>query len=88
MPARTATLKKTVNGKGGKGDKDDKSDKSDKPAATEVKVTIDFNNIGNRIEALPPMPAGNYRIIGTTEEGGLLYSSGNKIMRYNIKEQK
>ncbi|MDD3909605.1 MAG: PDZ domain-containing protein, partial [Proteiniphilum sp.] len=83
---KNGDTKKTVNGKGGKGDKDDKSDKSDKPAATEVKVTIDFNNIGNRIEALP-MPAGNYRIIGTTEEG-LLYSSGNKIMRYNIKEQK
>lgn len=80
---KNGNTKKTVNGKGGKGDKDDKSDK---PAATEVKVTIDFNNIGNRIEALP-MPAGNYRIIGTTEEG-LLYSSGNKIMRYNIKEQK
>ena len=61
-------------------------DNEDSATAKTAKVTIDFDNIGNRIEQLP-MPAGNYHIIGTTEEG-LLYSSGNKIMRYNLKEEK
>ncbi len=55
-------------------------------AQSASKVTIDFDNIVDRIEALP-MPAGNYQIIGTTEEG-LLYTSGNRIMRYNINEEK
>ena len=50
------------------------------------KITIDLDGIQNRIEVLP-MPNGNYNIHGTVEEG-LLYSSGNKTMRYNIKEEK
>jgi tricorn protease len=50
------------------------------------KITIDLDGIQNRIEVLP-MPNGNYNILGTVEEG-LLYSSGNKTMRYNIKEEK
>ena len=53
---------------------------------TEIKVKIDIDGIQNRIEVLP-MASGNYRILGTVEEG-LLFSSGNKIMRYNIKEKK
>lgn len=74
---------KTVKNK--KDDKE-KGDEKDSALPKELKVTIDFDNIGNRIEALP-MPAGNYGIIGATEEG-LLYSAGNKIMRYNLNEEK
>ena len=57
-----------------------------KAALIDVKVTIDLDNIINRVEVLP-VQAGSYRLIGAVEEG-LLYSSGNKIMRYNIKEEK
>jgi tricorn protease len=74
--------KKVINKKNRK----ETSDEKDSAIPKEVKVTIDFGNIGNRIEVFP-MPAGNYRIIGATEEG-LLYSAGNKIMRYNLKEEK
>lgn len=63
---------------------DKKSDSNDE--GNSVQVQIDLDGIQNRIEVLP-MSSGNYRIIGTVEEG-LLYSSGNKIMRYNIKEEK
>jgi tricorn protease len=66
--------------------KEKEVDEKDSTLPGEVKVTIDFGNIGNRIEVLP-MPAGNYRIMGVTEEG-LLYSADNKIMRYNLKEEK
>lgn len=52
----------------------------------DVKVRIDIEGIQNRIEVLP-MASGNYNIIGTSEEG-LLFSSGNKIFRFNIKEKK
>ncbi|MDD3510292.1 MAG: PDZ domain-containing protein [Fermentimonas sp.] len=55
-------------------------------AKTDIKVNIDIEGIQNRIEVLP-MTSGNYRILGTVDEG-LLFSSGNKIMRYNIKEEK
>lgn len=54
--------------------------------SSKSKVLIDMENAGNRIQALPLQP-GNYRIIGAVEEG-LLYSSGNKIMRYNISNGK
>lgn len=50
------------------------------------KITIDLDGIQNRIEVLP-MSNGNYNILGAVEEG-LLYSSGNKTMRYNIKDEK
>ncbi len=53
---------------------------------SEIKVEIDIDGIQNRIESLP-VNSGNYRILGAVEEG-LLYSSGNKIMRYNIEEEK
>ncbi len=57
-------------------------DKSKSP----LKVEIDFQNIQNRIVALP-VSSGNYYIIGAVDEG-LLYASGNKVMRYNIKDEK
>ncbi len=60
--------------------------KNAKKEKTPEKVQIDFENIQSRIVALP-VNAGNYRIIGAVEEG-LLYSSENKIMRYNIKTEK
>lgn len=61
------------------------------PAKTEkkaepVKVTIDFENIGRRILPLPAEP-GNYFGLSTAE-GGLLYSADNKLMFYNIEEEK
>lgn len=52
----------------------------------EVKVTIDVDGINNRIVALPG-EAGDYRIIAAVE-GGLLFSSGGKLMRYNIADEK
>ena len=61
--------------------KDDSNDSS-----KEVKVVIDLNYIQQRIEVLP-MEADSYRIIGAVEEG-LIFSQGNKLMRYNIKEEK
>ncbi len=67
-------------------DRDKADNEKDSTLPTKMKVVIDFGNIGNRIEVLP-MPAGNYRIMGVTEEG-LLYSAGNKVMRYNLKEEK
>lgn len=73
----------TGNGKeNGKG----KSNEEDLSPVAKVKVAIDMENLQSRIQTLP-MQAGNYNIIGAVEEG-LLYSSGNKIMRYNIKDQK
>lgn len=66
----------------------EKSDNSstENNSKSELKVDIDFDNIQNRIVALP-ISSGNYRIIGAVDEG-LLYSSGNKVMRYNIKDEK
>lgn len=66
------------------GDEQEKEENDDKKS--EVSVEIDFDGINNRIETLP-MSSGNYNIIGTSDEG-LLYSSGMKIMRYNIKDKK
>lgn len=65
-------------------------EKEDTPPAAsssgKVKVEIEMDNARNRIQALPLQP-GNYRIIDAVEEG-LLYATGNKIMRYNTKEEK
>jgi tricorn protease len=52
----------------------------------EVKVEIDFNGINNRITALPG-EAGDYRIIGAVD-GGLVYISGDKLMKYNMEDEK
>ncbi|MDX9727116.1 MAG: PDZ domain-containing protein [Bacteroidales bacterium] len=52
----------------------------------EVKVEIDFNGINNRITALPGEP-GDYRIAGACE-GGLLFLSGGKLMKYNLNDEK
>ncbi|HPJ63431.1 PDZ domain-containing protein [Lentimicrobium sp.] len=51
-----------------------------------VKVSIDFEGINNRVEALP-VSAGNYRIVGPAD-GGLLYIADGKLMRYNAADEK
>jgi len=55
-------------------------------AKKEVKVEIDFNGINDRITALPG-EAGEYGIVGAAE-GGLIFTSGGKLMKYNIQEEK
>jgi tricorn protease len=52
----------------------------------EVKVEIDFNGINDRITALPG-EAGEYRIVGAAE-GGLIFISNSKLMKYNIVDEK
>ncbi|HNZ69544.1 MAG TPA: PDZ domain-containing protein [Prolixibacteraceae bacterium] len=69
-------------GKAG-GDGDGKEASEEKK---DVKVEIDFEGINNRITVLPGV-AGEYRIAGAVD-GGLLYMSGGKLMRYNIAEEK
>lgn len=49
-------------------------------------VTIDFTNINNRIISLP-VESGDYRLVGPAD-GGLLYLSEGKLMRYNAAEEK
>ncbi|MBU1369747.1 MAG: PDZ domain-containing protein, partial [Bacteroidetes bacterium] len=60
--------------------------KDEKESTVETQTKIDFEGINGRIEALP-VSSGDYRILGAVD-GGLLYSSDGKIMRYNIEEQK
>jgi tricorn protease len=55
-------------------------------AKKEVKVEIDFDGINDRITALPG-EAGEYRIIGAAD-GGLIYISDGKLMKYNITDEK
>ncbi|MFZ5430021.1 MAG: S41 family peptidase [Bacteroidota bacterium] len=66
----------------GKADTKPAEDQAKKP----VKVQIDQAGINNRIVALPGN-AGDYRIIAAVE-GGLLYVSEGKLMRYNVAEEK
>ncbi len=67
------------------GKEENKTDAAESKDKSSI-VQIDFENIQNRIVALP-VSAGSYRILGAVEEG-LLYSTGNKVMRYNIKSEK
>jgi tricorn protease len=55
-------------------------------AKKEVKTEIDFNGINDRITTLPG-EAGQYRIIGAAD-GGLVYITGGKLMKYNIADEK
>jgi tricorn protease len=52
----------------------------------ELKVEIDFNCINTRITALPG-EAGEYRIVGAVD-GGLIYISDGKLMKYNMADEK
>lgn len=65
---------------------DKPAEKKEESAKKEVKVTIDVEGINNRIVALPG-DAGDYRIIAAVD-GGLLYVSGGKLMRYHVAEEK
>ena len=70
-------------------EKEEKESKVAKESTSKTKnekTIIELDGIQNRIEVLP-MPYGNYNILGAVDEG-LLYSSGSKTMRYNIKEEK
>ncbi len=69
-------------------DKKSKSNVADTASAAkeEVKVEIDFNGINDRITALPG-EAGEYRIVGAAD-GGLIFISSRKLMKYNIKDEK
>ncbi len=65
-----------------------KSSSADEPATDkkEVKVSIDFEGINDRISALPGEP-GEYQIVGTAE-GGLIYISDRKLMKYSMEDEK
>ncbi|MCX6301340.1 MAG: PDZ domain-containing protein [Bacteroidia bacterium] len=69
-------------------DKKNKSNVQDTASTgkKEVKVEIDFNDISNRVTVLPGEP-GNYRTIGAVEDG-LIYISNNKLMKFNLKDEK
>ncbi|MBK9357863.1 MAG: PD40 domain-containing protein [Bacteroidales bacterium] len=69
-----------------------KKEKKAKPDAKEekkdegVKVVIDMEGIADRIIALP-MEAGDYFGLAAVD-GGLLYVSNGKMMRYSIEDEK
>jgi tricorn protease len=69
-------------------DKKNKSNVQDTASTgkKEVKVEIDFTDISNRVTVLPGEP-GNYRTIGAVEDG-LIYISNNKLMKFNLKDEK
>ncbi len=68
-------------------DKKTKGNAADTSAAKkEVKTEIDFDGINNRITALPGEP-GDYRIVGSADDG-LVFISNGKLMRFNLKEEK
>lgn len=51
-----------------------------------VNVSIDFTDMDDRINAIPG-EAGDYRILGAVE-GGFIYISGGKLMKFNINDEK
>lgn len=70
-----------------KGSKNGKTEDESKPEKKEpVKVTIDFENIIHRIIPLP-VEAGNYGNL-LPVDGGLVYSSDNKLMFYKQEDEK
>jgi tricorn protease len=66
--------------------KDNKKIPDPESGKKEIKVDIDFAGINNRITALPG-EAGDYSLAGVVE-GGLIYFSGGKMMKYNIADEK
>lgn len=66
-----------------KSEKNEDAAKSDKKP---VKVVIDIENINQRIVPLP-VESGNYGNL-LPAEGGLVYSTENKLMFYNQEEEK
>lgn len=69
---------------------DQKKKKSKKGAEStkqdDIKVSIDFDGIANRITALP-LSASNYDDL-TPVKDGLLYTNEGKLHRYNLDDQK
>ncbi len=63
---------------------------ANEPAAAETKkeviVAVDFEGFNNRIIALPG-EAGDYRIVGAVE-GGLLYITNGKLMKFSTTDEK
>ncbi|HEX2921069.1 MAG TPA: PDZ domain-containing protein [Bacteroidales bacterium] len=51
-----------------------------------ITVRIDFEGLNNRISTIPGEP-GDYRISGAVD-GGIIYISNNKLMKYDIAQQK
>jgi tricorn protease len=58
----------------------------DDTASKTIKVSIDAEGISSRVTAVTGSP-GEYRIVGGVD-GGLLYMTGGKLMRYNIADEK
>ncbi|MBK6962481.1 MAG: PD40 domain-containing protein [Bacteroidales bacterium] len=63
-----------------------KTDTAEPKKEDGVKVTIDLEGISTRIIALP-VEAGDYFGLAAVD-GGLLYVTGGKLMRYNIEDEK
>lgn len=83
VKSEKGTEKPALSGK----DKKSKGSIADTSSAKkELKVEIDFNGINDRITALPG-ESGEYRIVGAAE-GGLVFISERKLMRYNIQDEK
>lgn len=59
---------------------------TDSAGKKDVKVEIEFENINNRTVALPGV-SGNYRIIGAVD-GGLIFISKDKLMKFSITDEK
>jgi tricorn protease len=68
--------------------KNKSKNKQEVPAETEKKVAvnIDFEGFNDRIIAIPGS-AGEYRLIGAVE-GGFIYISDGKLMKFNTNDQK
>ncbi|HVN59142.1 MAG TPA: PDZ domain-containing protein [Bacteroidales bacterium] len=56
------------------------------PDKKDLKVEIVFEGINSRITAMPG-EAGDYNMVGVTDEGPV-FMSGGKLVRYNIKDEK
>ena len=67
--------------------KEDKEQKNNSTGEEKIKdVQIDFAGITNRIVALPP-EAGEYNDLNAVD-GGLIYTSGGKLSKYDINAKK
>ncbi len=60
--------------------------KEEAPKKEDTEIKIDFDNIRNRIIAMP-MHAGNYGNL-TAVEGGFIYTSQGNLMQYSLGEEK
>lgn len=59
---------------------------ADTTAGKEIRVDIDFDGINERITLLPG-EAGDYRIVGASEDG-LVFINDGRLMKFNLKEEK